>query len=153
MSIMKYSLDLRRIRRGCNRRWVWFRWFQIGLGRQIELPSSAEVSLGEVESSFQLATARVCGATGSLCFCATLSAGAMQAEGRGLRDATASTTPHVAIGAQVGVVIPIGERFEIELDAAVSMPVTRTTLRISDEQVWQSPPIGASLSALWVIVF
>jgi hypothetical protein len=55
------------------------------------------------------------------------------------------TAPFLAVGARVGLEIPLGRTLSVGAHADVLSPVTETVLRVSGQPIWTSPAISGAL--------
>lgn len=124
--------------------------FSVALEGRGDLPSSTElyagpVRLGEMQASLLIGSLVPCAHRGVLEGCALLSGGAIRASGRDLPDSRQVSAPFLAVGARVGVDVPLGGVLSAGIHADVLAPITETILRVSSVAVWTSPPISAAL--------
>jgi hypothetical protein len=120
--------------------------FSLGVDGRADLPASARLRTGMVQAGLLTAAIVPCWHMRILSGCLLGRAGVMRAAGVGLVEAKNATSPFVALGARVGVAIPLGESFFVAVHASVLAPLTETVLRVSGETVWTSPPVGGELA-------
>ena len=125
-------------------------WFSLGLEGRGDVASTTELDfngarIGEMETSSLMGALVPCAFRGVLEGCALLSAGQIRASSRGLAMPQQVTAPSQAVGARVGLDIPLGSVLSAGAHAHVLAPVTETVLRISGQPVWTSPAISGAL--------
>jgi hypothetical protein len=103
--------------------------------------------VGDVETSLLMGALVPCASRGVLEGCALVAAGELRASARNLTMPQQVTAPFVALGARVGVEIPLGNILSAGAHADVLAPLTETVLRVSGQPIWTSPAISGALGA------
>jgi hypothetical protein len=103
------------------------------------------MAVGQVDTSLLMGALVPCASRGLLEGCALLAAGQLRASAQGLAMAQQVTAPFLALGARVGVEIPLGGILSAGAHADVLAPLTETVLRVSGQPVWTSPAISGAL--------
>jgi hypothetical protein len=85
-----------------------------------------------------------CAFRGVLEGCALLAGGAVRAASHDLAMPQQVSAPFVALGARVGLELPLGSILSIGAHADVLAPVTEVVLRVNNQPVWTSPAISAA---------
>lgn len=110
-----------------------------------DAPSSMPLRMGHIRTSLLVGSLVPCLHRWRLGGCLVVSAGTIRAAGEGLVDSRQVSAPYVAAGGRLtfdfAVVGPVVARLYADLSA----PLTETVLRVSDEAVWTTPPVVASL--------
>jgi hypothetical protein len=124
--------------------------FSIGLEGRGDLGTTTDLDfngarVGDIEASLLMGTLVPCASRGVLEGCALLSAGELRASARGLAMPQQVTAPFLAVGARVGLEVPLGSILSAGAHADVLAPITETVLRVSGQAVWTSPAISAAL--------
>jgi hypothetical protein len=116
-------------------------------------PAARSLKTGTVSSALYLGTLAPCIHHRWVAACALASAGARRVSGHGLLDARAATDAYVALGARLGIDLPLTARLAVALHGDVTAPVTRMHLLVDDEVVWTSPlasvALGIGLAAIF----
>jgi hypothetical protein len=126
--------------------------FSIGVEGRGDVAVTTELDfngarVGDVDTSLLMGALVPCASRGVLEGCALLAAGELRASARDLQMPRQVTAPFAAVGARVGVELPLGSILSAGVHADVLAPVTETVLRVSGEPVWTSPAISAALGA------
>jgi hypothetical protein len=103
--------------------------------------------VGEMETSLLMGALVPCASRGVLEGCALFAAGKLRASARGLQMPQQVTAPFAAVGARVGLELPLGSILSAGAHADVLAPITETVLRVSGQPVWTSPAISAAFGA------
>jgi hypothetical protein len=124
--------------------------FSLGLEGRGDLASTAPLSfngarVGEMQTSLLMGTLVPCASRGVLEGCALLSAGAVRASASGLDMPRQVSAPFLAVGARVGLELPLGGILSAGIHADLLAPVTELVLRVSGQTVWTSPSISGAL--------
>jgi hypothetical protein len=127
-------------------------WWSLGLEGRGDLATTTELDfngarIGEMETSLLMGALVPCAFRGVLEGCALLAAGQTRASARGLAMPQQVTAPFVAVGARVGLEIPLGGILSWGAHADVLAPITETVLRVDGQPVWTSPAISGALGA------
>jgi hypothetical protein len=125
-------------------------WFSIGLEGRGDMAVTTEFDfngarVGDMETSLVMGALVPCAFRGVLEGCALLSAGQLRASARDLAMAQQVTAPFLAVGARVGLEIPLGSVLTAGAHADVLAPITETVLRVNGQPVWTSPAISGAL--------
>jgi len=125
-------------------------WLSIGLEGRGDRASTTTLDfngapVGEMQTSLLLGALVPCAFRGVLEGCALVAAGAIRASARGLDMPQQVSAPFVAVGARVGVELPLGSILSAGVHADLLAPVTELVLRVSGQPVWTSPAISGSL--------
>jgi hypothetical protein len=123
--------------------------FSLGLEGRGDLPATTTLTLGsapvgEMQTSLLIGSLVPCALRGVLEGCALLSAGAIRASARDLDRPQEASAPFVAVGARVGLELPLGGVLSAGAHADVLAPLTQLVLRVSGQPVWTSPAITAA---------
>ena len=125
--------------------------FSLGLEARGDLASTTTVVLQRRAESEQFDTSLLmgslvpCASRGVLEGCALLSAGVIRASARDLQMPQQVSAPYLAVGARVGLEIPLGSNLSAGIHGDVLAPTTETVLRVSGQAVWTSPAISGAL--------
>jgi hypothetical protein len=103
--------------------------------------------VGDMETSLLMGALVPCASRGLLEGCALFAAGELRASARGLQMPQQVTAPFAAVGARVGLELPLGSVLSAGAHADVLAPITETVLRVSGQPVWTSPAISAAFGA------
>ena len=125
-------------------------WFSIGLEGRGDLAQTTELDyngrqVGDFQTSTLMGSLVPCAFRGVLEGCALLSAGQIRASSRGLAMPQQVTAPFLAVGARVGLEIPLGSVLSWGAHLDVLAPISETVLRIGGQPVWTSPAISGAL--------
>jgi hypothetical protein len=129
--------------------------FALGLEGRADGASSSSTSSGASASvRLSLGTLSPCYAFGVLRVCALASVGALTAEGTGATVAQHSATSlYGAVGGRVGIDTPLFGPVALRVHADALAPLTRSTVRVGDEVLWETPllsgALGIALAARW----
>lgn len=119
--------------------------FSLGLEASAELPSTKQVSSGEVEASRAQLGLLGCVHARWVGACALGLGGVQRGLGRGLAAPRAVATPAFGVGGRVEVVWPETGPLAGGLHAELQVPLTRTTLRVDGQEAWSTPPLAGLL--------
>ncbi|AKU93867.1 hypothetical protein AKJ09_00531 [Labilithrix luteola] len=86
------------------------------------------------------------GDAGRLFACGTVTVGDFRAAGTTPLLSRSSESTYVAVGARVGLELPISRPFALVVQLDGTAPVVRQALRIGDELLWKTPVVGGYLS-------
>jgi hypothetical protein len=126
--------------------------FSLGLEGRGDLASTTTfifngAPVGDMQTSLLMGALVPCAFRGLFEGCALLSAGEVRASARGLAMPQQATAPFLAVGARVGLEIPLGSILSAGAHADVLAPITETVLRVSGQPVWTSPAISGAFGA------
>jgi hypothetical protein len=121
----------------------------LGLEGRGDLASTTElyfngVRVGDMQTSLLMGSLVPCAFRGVLEGCALLSAGAIRASARDLDMPQQVSAPFLAVGARVGLQLPLGSIMSVGVHADLLAPLNELILRVSDKPVWTSPPIAGA---------
>jgi hypothetical protein len=102
------------------------------------------VRVGDMETSMVMGALVPCAMRGVLEGCALLAAGSIRASSHGLDMPQQVSAPFLAVGARVGLELPMGSILSAGIHADLLAPITELVLRISGQPVWTSPPISGA---------
>lgn len=85
--------------------------------------------------------------------CGTLSAGALWGRGSGGTTSQTDVTPAVGAGARLGIESHLGKIFSARLHGGLTIPFTRSSLRINDADVWTTPRVAGEIGLSFLGVF
>jgi hypothetical protein len=124
--------------------------FSLGLEARGDLASTTTLyfngaQVGAFDTSVLMGSLVPCATRGLFEGCALLAAGVIRASARDLQMPQQVSAPYLAVGARVGMEIPLGSILSIGLHGDVLAPVTETVLRVSGQAVWNSPSISGAL--------
>lgn len=112
-----------------------------------DLPSSSDVALGAVSTSFLGGSVTPCYGYGWLLGCGVVTVGRIRAEGEGIARSRADSSLHAFAGLRGGVLVPLTSRVDLRVVADVLYLLTPLTLRIDFIDVYEMPALSAGLSA------
>jgi len=121
----------------------------LGLEGRGDLASTTElyldgVCVGDMQTSLLMGSLVPCAFRGVLEGCALLSAGAIRASARDLDMPQQVSAPFLAVGARVGLQLPLGSIMSVGVHADLLAPLNQLILRVSGKPVWTSPPIAGA---------
>ncbi len=124
--------------------------FSLGLEGRGDLTSTTTLEfdnmrVGDMQTSSLMGSLVPCALRGVLEGCALLSAGAIRAASHDLAMPQQVSAPFVALGARVGLELPLGGILSAGVHADVLARITDVVLRVSGQPVWTSPAISAAL--------
>jgi hypothetical protein len=124
--------------------------FSVGLEGRGDLSHTTELyfggsRVGEMQTSLLMGSLVPCAFRGMLEGCALLAGGAIRASARDLVNPQQVSAPFLAVGARVGLELPLGNILSAGVHVDVLAPITELVLRVSEEVVWTSPPISGAL--------
>jgi hypothetical protein len=125
--------------------------FSLGLEGRGDIASTTTLifnnePLGEMQTTLLMGSLVPCAFRGILEGCVLLSGGAIRASARGLANPQQVSAPFLAVGARVGLEIPLGSVLSIGMHADVLAPITELVLHVDgDKEVWTSPAISGAL--------
>jgi hypothetical protein len=118
----------------------------LSLEGQFYLPASRTDSDGiGVQSSLVAAALVPCAHSGKYFACIVALAGGLQGRGTGLNQPQNATTLYAATGARLGFELPLSDIVAVVPSADLMGTLTRTSLRVSDHQVWSTPVLWGSV--------
>lgn len=121
------------------------RWFG-SLEAGAWLPSSVSTPAGNGGKAWLLFLAGSgCAYGGRLFVCALGTAGDFRAIGTGQLLSHRASSAYVALGARVGVEIPLARPFALVVQGSLLAPLVRPGLRIGEEVLWQVPFVTGDL--------
>lgn len=118
-------------------------WLQLAV--EASIPSGSTI---ELEADGGVAVHRVrlslvpCARASSFSGCAVVSSGWTTGRGEDLMDASSATTPILDLGVRGGWQHAITRSFAVRLHAGAELAVSRTTFRVDDVAVWQTPRLS-----------
>jgi hypothetical protein len=121
----------------------------LGLEGRGDLASTTElyfngVRVGDMQTSLLMGSLVPCAFRSVFEGCALLSAGAIRAAARDLDMPKHVSAPFLAVGARVGLQLPLGSTLSVGIHADLLAPLNELILRVSDKPVWTSPPIAGA---------
>ncbi len=120
----------------------------IALEGRADLPAAKRTaSGGTVSSALLLGTLAPCFHRSMIVGCALVSAGALAGSSEGVTRPAQVTTPFAALGARIGVEVPLVSELSARIHADLLGGLTRTTLELDGLPVWTTPPISGALGA------
>jgi hypothetical protein len=121
--------------------------FRVGVEGRADLPASARVSGGSVETHLLTGALMPCVQMTIVMGCAVVEAGAMRAQALDLPGATPQTSPWLAGGGRVALEWPFMDVWRARLHLDVVAPLTRVSVRArgDDQPLWTTPPIQGSV--------
>ena len=124
--------------------------FSLGLEARGDLASttllySNGAQIGQFDTSLLMGSLVPCASRGVLEGCALLSAGVIRASARDSQMPQQVSAPYLAVGARVGLEVPLGSNLSAGMHGDVLAPTTETVLRVSGQAVWTSPAISGAL--------
>ncbi len=124
--------------------------FSLGLEARGDLAATTMLhfngaQIGEFDTSLLMGSLVPCASRGMFEGCALLSAGVIRASARDLQMPQQVSAPYLAVGARVGLEIPLGSILSAGIHTDVLAPTTETVLRVSGQAVWTSPSISGAL--------
>ncbi|AKU96545.1 hypothetical protein AKJ09_03209 [Labilithrix luteola] len=90
-----------------------------------------------------------CAHHGRLFACGLATLGEFRVAGTDLLVSRSSSSTYLAVGARAGIELPLVAPFSLGLQATAVVPLVERTLRIVDEVLWLTPPVGAELGMFW----
>ncbi len=121
----------------------------LGLEARGDWPSNQKLAGGAaVDTTLVLLSATACLRSWWVVGCGVGSGGVFAANGSGFEDPRAvPLSPHGAVGARIGLEVPVGSGFHVVGAVEGSVPVTRVTLTdIAGAALWTTPRMAAGLS-------
>ncbi|HXU02583.1 MAG TPA: hypothetical protein VN903_16575 [Polyangia bacterium] len=124
--------------------------FSLGLEGRGDLASTTAlqlngVAVGDMETSLLMGALVPCASRWVLEGCALLAVGSIRASSHGLDMPQQVSAPFLAVGARVGVELPLGGILSAGVHADLLAPLTELVLRVNGQPVWTSPPISGAL--------
>jgi hypothetical protein len=122
----------------------------LGVEGRGDLASTTELyfngaRVGDVQTSLLMGSLVPCAFRGVLEGCALLSAGVIRAAARDLDMPQQVSAPFLAVGARVGLQLPLGRTLSAGVHADLLAPINELILRVSDRPFWTSPSIAGAL--------
>lgn len=111
----------------------------------------AQVSLlpaGTVSSQLFAGSLVPCYHYGVLAGCAVANAGAVESVGVSVIQPKATITPYAALGARLGVQVPLGSRWFVRANGEVLANLVRTSVNVAGSRNWLMPPFSLTLGVL-----
>jgi hypothetical protein len=127
--------------------------WSLSLEGRADLPRSREVGGGRVEAGTLAGSLVPCLRRGLFGACFLASVVALRGNGQGLLEAQQMTTVFVSLGARAMVELPQTGVLAFRAHLDLSVPLTRTTLKVGEEAVWTSPPVNVALGLAGVVRF
>jgi len=100
--------------------------------------------VADMETSLLMGALVPCAMRGVLEGCALLAGGSVRSSSRGLDMPQQVSAPFLAVGARVGVELPLGGILSAGVHADLLARLTELVLRVSGQPVWTSPAISAA---------
>lgn len=123
------------------------RWASLGVEGRADFPVSEARGAYTARSSLLLASLLPCGHRSVFLGCAVFAAGSLQAEGGGVAFPTKDRATYAAIGARLGVEVPVTGVVFVTGYASVLATITRLELAVAGREIWQTAPITLALGA------
>jgi hypothetical protein len=122
------------------------RRLSLALEGRLDLPAADEVRGGEISSSLMLGSIVPCFHLGRFMGCGLLGVGALRGAGHSLTNAETVTLPYAALGARIGVELPLVSVVSVRVSADLLGTLSRISLRESGTGVafWTSPPVSGA---------
>jgi hypothetical protein len=118
----------------------------LGIEGRADLPASASPpAVGEIRASLVVGSLVPCARFGRLAACGLFTAGALRAAGRELAQPRQVFAPYVAVGARLGVAVPLGAWLALVASGDVVAPLAQTELQVERSEVWTTPAVSAAL--------
>lgn len=122
------------------------RWSLDGEAR-FDLESGATDASNGTRTSLAIGALAPCRHFGSISICLVLDVGALRGQvSETIPGAHEQSSFYSALGARVGLEIPIGAGLALAAQADLVGVLTPTTLRAGDQDLWTTPPLDAALS-------
>jgi hypothetical protein len=100
---------------------------------------------GTMSTALLTGTLLACARRGPLSGCGLFAAGVMRAAGYDLDHARHVAARFTGLGARLAVEIPARGPLMVRMHADAIAPLTETTLSVSGQDVWTSPPLSIAL--------
>lgn len=124
---------------------LWSR-YAVGLEARRDLPVTSAASSGTARTSLDQLSLLSCLRGTWASACALLSAGLVQAEGRGLlAHARRSTGTTSSVGLRGELGLPLWSALRLRLVATASTPLIRTRVTVGAEDAWRSPRVAVAV--------
>jgi len=121
---------------------------------RFDLESGASHTSGGAKSSLVLGELAGCRHVGVLGLCAVVDAGSFRGQvPETARGPRAQASFYAAVGPRLGLEIPAFAGFALAAHADVAGVLTRTTIRVGDDELWTTPPVFFSLGVGFVRSF
>lgn len=127
--------------------------FSLGIEGRADLPASVPLKVGDVSTSLLVASLIPCLHVRSLSACGLVTGGALRAAGHGLADARQVDDPYVAVGARLGIDLPVTDELSLAAYGDLSAPLVETQLKVGGAELWTTPPISFLLGIGTVFTF
>ncbi len=123
------------------------RWstFSLSLEGRGDVPSSRSAGGGQVSASLLSASLLPCLHHSFLMGCAVASLGSIHGASAGVGYPASDDSVYGAIGARLGVVVPLWRFLLMRAYIDGSASLSRTTLTLNGTSVWTSPPVAGAL--------
>jgi hypothetical protein len=123
--------------------------FSLALEGRGDLAQTTELDyngmrVGDFQTSTLMGSLVPCAFRGVLEGCALLSAGVVRASARDIKMPQQVSAPFVAVGARVGLELPLGSVMSAGAHVDLLAPLNELVLRVSGQPVWTSPPISGA---------
>jgi hypothetical protein len=123
--------------------------FSLGLEGRGDVAQTTQVNyngaqVGDFQTSTLMGSLVPCAVRRVLEGCALLSAGVVRASAHGIQMPQQVSAPYVAVGARVGLELPLGSILSIGAHADLLAPINEVVLRVSGQPVWTSPAISGA---------
>ncbi|MEZ4472642.1 MAG: hypothetical protein R3F60_18035 [bacterium] len=117
-------------------------WWRLGLEGRWLAASSTEVAGGRVEADALQGAALGCVQAGGLGGCAVGTVGWQRSAGSGFAVDREAGTPFVSVGVRARYELLAGRELGLVFLAEAASPIASTRLRVGDQAVWESAPVG-----------
>jgi hypothetical protein len=125
-----------------------------GIEGRADLPTSEEApGGGVVRASLLLATIAPCYHADPILACALLSLGVLRGSGAAIERPREDATLFGAAGARLAVEILSVGPFSARLHGDLAVTLTPTHLRLNDQDVWRTAPVGCALGIAGLVRF
>ena len=122
------------------------RWWRLGLELGAWFPTRVESERGgAARLSLVLGSVQACWRRSLFFACGTVALGRLNASGADLRVPRSASSTFAALGAGLGLDLPLGGPWTLSVDSNVAAPVTRARVNVEERILWQTP--GLALEA------
>ena len=126
----------------------------VGLEGRVDLPTDeGAASGGRVRAGLLAGTLLPCLHHQVLLGCMLATVGVLRASGESVLESKSESIPVVAVGARLGVELPISGPFLVRFHLDGLAPLIRPTLRLDASPVWRAPAFSGALGAALAAVF
>lgn len=109
---------------------------------RVDVPSTTPAGTGRVETHVIAGGLLPCVGLSRFLLCGVVGAGALRARSEGLSETAALSAPWAVVGARASVELELGRALRLAPWVDVLVPLTRVTLRVDGQPVWQTPVLG-----------